>query len=106
MVIRARTLGYSRPDWKHAGPRRRLYALWRAFHVLLRHGGGTRKWGSAAHGYGIAAQLQYLAGFQVGVWPLPGWHLHPVQLWHRHQIRLLAHARAASLQAIHRPVPE
>ena len=95
MALRAGALCDCRAYRQYAGPRSRLYALWRTFPFCLRHGSRAGQWRSAAHGYGLAAELQYLAGLQVGIWPLPGWHLYPIQLWHCHQIRLLADACAA-----------
>ena len=66
LALRAGALRHCRTDRQYVGPGGRLYALWRAFHECLRHGSGPGERRGLAHGHGIDAQLQYLAGLLSG----------------------------------------
>ena len=98
------TFGDRRAARQHGRPRRRLHALWRTFPVLLRHGGGAADRRGAAHRHGLAAEQQYLAGVQMGVWPLSRRHLHAIEFRHRHQARAVADAGTTRLQAVRHPL--
>ena len=63
------TVGHRRPAGQHAGPRRGLHAVWRAFHDAVRHGSRARQRRRAAHRHGRRGKVEHLAGLQVGLRP-------------------------------------